>query len=146
VADTDEALTRALSGLKPGKALDLAAGKGRHSLWLAAHGWKVTAVDIEIGEIPGVQAIRADLEKQEYRIEADAWDLTVCWLYWQPDLLIEIARGVRRGGVVAIAGKTSGRFETSRAKLRDAFAGWKEIASGENETRCFLIAAKELVD
>jgi SAM-dependent methyltransferase len=31
--------------LAPGKALDLAAGEGRNSLWMASAGWQVTAVD-----------------------------------------------------------------------------------------------------
>jgi len=92
-----------------------------------------------------VTAIRADLEKHEYRVGPNTWDLIVCWLYWQPDLLPEIARGVRPGGIVAIAGKTRGRFATSLAQIRAALPGWKEISSGENE-RCFLVAAKELVD
>lgn len=34
-----------LSGHPPGRALDLACGEGRNSLWLAARGWRVTAVD-----------------------------------------------------------------------------------------------------
>ncbi len=34
-----------LAGLRPGRALDLAAGHGRHAVWLAEHGWQVTAVD-----------------------------------------------------------------------------------------------------
>jgi SAM-dependent methyltransferase len=34
-----------LAGLAPGRALDLAAGGGRNSVWLAAQGWSVTAVD-----------------------------------------------------------------------------------------------------
>ncbi|MCV2491590.1 class I SAM-dependent methyltransferase [Geodermatophilus sp. YIM 151500] len=34
-----------LGGLLPGDAVDLAAGEGRHALWLAARGWRVTAVD-----------------------------------------------------------------------------------------------------
>jgi hypothetical protein len=109
-------------------------------------GWDVTAVDIQIEEIPGVNCIRADLENHEYRVAPDSWDLIVCWLYWQPDLLPEIVGGVRVGGVVAIAGKTSGRFATSLAQFRQAFNVWKEIASGQNESRAFFIAAKELVD
>ncbi|MDJ0770233.1 MAG: class I SAM-dependent methyltransferase [Ilumatobacter sp.] len=36
---------RHLADLPPGRALDLAAGEGRNSLWLAARGWAVTAVD-----------------------------------------------------------------------------------------------------
>nr|WP_275585913.1 class I SAM-dependent methyltransferase [Geodermatophilus sabuli] len=31
--------------LPPGTAVDLAAGEGRHALWLAGRGWRVTAVD-----------------------------------------------------------------------------------------------------
>ncbi len=34
-----------LAGLAPGRALDLAAGEGRNSVWLAERGWSVTAVD-----------------------------------------------------------------------------------------------------
>jgi SAM-dependent methyltransferase len=34
-----------LAGLPPGRALDLAAGEGRNSVWLAERGWSVTAVD-----------------------------------------------------------------------------------------------------
>jgi SAM-dependent methyltransferase len=34
-----------LSDLPPGDAVDLAAGEGRHALWLAGRGWRATAVD-----------------------------------------------------------------------------------------------------
>jgi SAM-dependent methyltransferase len=34
-----------LADLPPGDAVDLAAGEGRHALWLAGRGWQVTAVD-----------------------------------------------------------------------------------------------------
>jgi SAM-dependent methyltransferase len=34
-----------LAPLPPGDAVDLAAGEGRHALWLAERGWSVTAVD-----------------------------------------------------------------------------------------------------
>ena len=35
----------AVAGLPPGRAVDLAAGPGRHARALAARGWRVTAVD-----------------------------------------------------------------------------------------------------
>src|SRR5947209_9169671 len=98
----DSVLTEALEGVEPGRALDVAAGSGRHSAWLAERGWEVTAVDLKIDEIPGVHCIQADLENHEYRIAPAAWDLILCWLYWQPDLLPEVARGVRNGGIVAL--------------------------------------------
>ncbi|WP_116112172.1 class I SAM-dependent methyltransferase [Austwickia chelonae] len=34
-----------LSGMPPGKAVDVACGEGRNSLWLADQGWSVVAVD-----------------------------------------------------------------------------------------------------
>jgi 2-polyprenyl-3-methyl-5-hydroxy-6-metoxy-1,4-benzoquinol methylase len=34
-----------LRDLPPGRALDLASGEGRNAIWLAARGWRVTAVD-----------------------------------------------------------------------------------------------------
>ena len=34
-----------LADRPPGDAVDLAAGEGRHALWLAARGWRTTAVD-----------------------------------------------------------------------------------------------------
>jgi SAM-dependent methyltransferase len=44
-ADPNALVAELLDGLPPGNAVDLAAGEGRHALWLAARGWRVTAVD-----------------------------------------------------------------------------------------------------
>jgi SAM-dependent methyltransferase len=41
----DTAMVELVTPLPPGQALDLGAGEGRNSLWLARHGWTVTAVD-----------------------------------------------------------------------------------------------------
>ena len=41
----DTAMVELVTPLPPGRALDLGAGEGRNSLWLARHGWTVTAVD-----------------------------------------------------------------------------------------------------
>jgi tellurite methyltransferase len=38
-------LIKAIKDLKPGRALDIACGVGRHAIYLAERGWKVTAVD-----------------------------------------------------------------------------------------------------
>ena len=44
-AEPNTLIAELLAGLPPGYAVDLAAGEGRHALWLAARGWRVTAVD-----------------------------------------------------------------------------------------------------
>lgn len=136
-------LVEALGGLRPGRALDVACGPGRHAFWLAERGWQVTAVDRTPESIPGVEVITADLERGVFTIEPNSWDLIVCWLYWQPDLLPQIAAGVRPGGTAAIAGKTNGRFAVSLQQLRAGFIGWSEVASGESEVRAFLIVRRD---
>ena len=40
------ALVREVTGLKPGRALDLGCGEGADAIWLAEQGWRVTAADI----------------------------------------------------------------------------------------------------
>ena len=39
-------LVEFVSGLAPGRALDIGAGEGRNSIWLAKSGWRVTALDV----------------------------------------------------------------------------------------------------
>ena len=138
----DPRLTAVLEQMRPGAALDLACGSGRHARWLAKRGWQVTGVDLLETGPPDVDYVRADLERHEFTIAPNAWDLIVCWLFWQPDLLAPIAEGVRKGGLVALAGKTTGRFATSLAAYRAAFPGWTEIEAGQNEGIAWLIARK----
>jgi hypothetical protein len=104
----------------------------------------VTAVDQAIEIIPGVTCHRADLEQHEFPIEPEAWDLIVCWLYWQEDLLPAIAAGIRPGGIVALAGKSTGRFATSLAQYRRVFPQWQELSSGEDSKKTFMLAVKPL--
>jgi SAM-dependent methyltransferase len=44
-ADPNRWVAAEVADLTPGRALDLAAGEGRNSVWLAGRGWSVTAVD-----------------------------------------------------------------------------------------------------
>lgn len=44
--EPNRALAQFAAGLQPGRALDIGAGDGRNAIWLAAHGWSVTAVDV----------------------------------------------------------------------------------------------------
>ena len=54
-----------VAGLRPGRALDLAAGAGRHAVWLAAGGWDVVAVD---HSIVGVRRARARARAEGRRV------------------------------------------------------------------------------
>jgi len=104
-------VTQFAAQLKPGRALDVACGTGRNALYLAELGWQVTAVDsskvaiellTERARELGVQvdARVADLEKGEFIIEPDSYDLIVNCCYLQRDLFPAIKAGVRIGGVV----------------------------------------------
>src|SRR5579863_4144938 len=88
--------------LKPGRALDLACGTGRNAIWLAEHGWQVTAVDRSPITIPIVDTRVADLEKHEFTIGESAWDLIIVCLYFQRDLFESIKRGLKPGGVALV--------------------------------------------
>jgi SAM-dependent methyltransferase len=42
--------------LRPGRALDLGAGEGANSMWLAGRGWQVTAIDSDTVEVGRIQS------------------------------------------------------------------------------------------
>jgi SAM-dependent methyltransferase len=53
-----------VGSMRPGRALDLATGEGRHALWLASRGWQVVAVDFSEVGVHRAQA-RARAEGQD---------------------------------------------------------------------------------
>ncbi len=61
-----------LAPLRPGWALDLAAGEGRNALWLAEHGWRVTAVDFSRAGLDKGRALQ-----QRHGLDA----LSVDWVH-----------------------------------------------------------------
>ena len=107
--------------LSPGRALDAGCGQGADSLWLAARGWRVTAVDFAATalaharsaaeaagpEVAGrVDWVEADLAT--WAPEAGAYDLVVC-LYVHAagpaeDLVRRMAAGVAAGGTLLMVG------------------------------------------
>lgn len=75
--DPDPLLVELAGPLPPGRALDLASGPGRNSLWLASLGWEVTAVD----------ASAVALEQAQRRAEQAGNSLSVVQAdvtRWQP--------------------------------------------------------------
>lgn len=74
------AVEREVTGLTPGTALELGCGEGGDALWLAAHGWTVTAVDISATalSVGQAQAQRAGLSDRIRWIRDDlsTWEPT----------------------------------------------------------------------
>src|SRR5918998_2372971 len=68
-------LTREITGLQPGRALDAGCGHGSETLWLAAHGWRVTAVDFSPAALAHArstaEAAGADVAARVDWVEAD---------------------------------------------------------------------------
>lgn len=79
-AEPNALVAELLAEVPPGRAVDLAAGEGRHALWLADRGWQVTAVDFSgAGLARGRTAPGAD---------AVSWvvDDALTWAPLEPDL------------------------------------------------------------
>jgi SAM-dependent methyltransferase len=53
--EPNRALVDVVAEFDPGRALDLGCGEGGDSIWLARHGWRVTAVDIATTAIARAQ-------------------------------------------------------------------------------------------
>jgi tellurite methyltransferase len=140
----DPLLIQAADFVPPGRALDLACGPGRHAIYLARLGWQVTAVDSSAVAIKllrarstglAIDARHADLERGEFVIEPNAYQLICDFLYLQRDLFPQIREGVHPGGVFvgAIHLVQEGCTETPRnpdfrlhpGELRSIFDGWK---------------------
>ncbi|WP_410871301.1 class I SAM-dependent methyltransferase [Nocardia sp. A7] len=67
------------SGVTPPlpRALDLACGEGRHALWLATHGWQVTAVDFSQVGIDKGRTVAARLSRSvRSRVDWRTADIT----------------------------------------------------------------------
>jgi len=143
----DPLLVSFAAPLKPGRALDLACGLGRNALWLAEHGWRVTAVDrseaattflrseADRRKLP-LTVIANDLELGKFVIQPESWDLVLIANYLQRDLYEPAKGGVAPGGVL-IAGALlvepghEGRFRAEPGELREYFNDWEILHYGE---------------
>ena len=114
-------LTAEVADLRPGRALDAGCGHGSETLWLAARGWKVTAVDFAATALAyagsTAEAMGPDVAERIDWVEADlatwtpqpgAYDLVVC-LYVHvagtvEELVQRMATGVAHGGTLFLVG------------------------------------------
>lgn len=114
-------LTTEIAGLTPGRALDAGCGHGAETLWLAALGWHVTAIDFSaaalaqgraLAEAAGPEiAARIDWREGDlggWTPEAGRYDLVVC-LYVHVagsvrEMVLRMASGVAPGGTLLMVG------------------------------------------
>ena len=143
-------LTAWISRLRPGRALDIAAGLGRHALILARHGWTVEAVDISMEGLRTLRqraraaAVRvglilADLDRFEVRPES--YDLIVQTFFFDRRLIPRVWRWLRPGGVVYFEthlitphGRSRSRYALRPGEARGLFARWEILDCAEGPT------------
>ena len=114
-------LTAEVGGLRPGLALDAGCGHGSDALWLAAHGWQVTAVDFSaaalayarstadaagVGVAGRVDWVEADLAN--WTPQPGLYDLVACLYVHVAGSVEEMVRrmgaGVAPGGTLLLVG------------------------------------------
>ena len=116
--EPDPTLVAEVASLTPGRALDLGSGDGRNAIWLAAQGWRTTAVDFSSVAIERARAraeragvaldwLQADL--LEWAAPVGAFDLvTLVFMHLPPDerrrVYDRAAAAVAPGGTLLVVG------------------------------------------
>ena len=122
--DPNAWIAQVTSPLKPGTAVDLAAGEGRNALWLASRGWNVTAVDFSAAglAIGRQRAATASLDLRWVTADATGWvsptpvDLVVIAYLQLPAVQLTAAISnaicsLDAGGTLALIGHDSENIE-----------------------------------
>jgi tellurite methyltransferase len=92
-----------------GRALDLAGGAGRHSIWLVKQGWNVTLIDISETGVelarqnagplaPHIHMLIEDL--RHFRASQTPFEVVMGFFYLERQIFPEIVKALRPGGVL----------------------------------------------
>ena len=139
-----------------GRALDVACGRGRCAVWLAARGLSVWGLDVsavavgqarELAERTGVRArCRFDVVDLDDGLpDGPPADLIVCHLFRDPRLDRALVERLAPGGLLAMAVLSEtdvgpGPFRVRPGGLRTAFADLDVLAEGEASGEAWLVA------
>jgi 2-polyprenyl-3-methyl-5-hydroxy-6-metoxy-1,4-benzoquinol methylase len=105
---------------KRGRALDLAGGRGRHAIWLAARGLDVTLADIsEVGlsqaraaaQDAGVSIVTVAIDLERSPPPGGPWDLIVCVHYLHKPLFGFFTDLLAPGGLLVFCQPTLRNLE-----------------------------------
>jgi len=126
----------------PGKALDIACGIGRNSIFLAENGFGVDAVDISTvatahlaGRHSRVRVFCEDLDTWE--IPGDQYDLIINIRFLDRNLFPMIQAGLKVGGVLIFESFLNGetdRYCLKTNELLQAFGNFRVVYYEEKKT------------
>ena len=111
-------LVQEVAELAPGRALDLACGEGRHAIWLAELGWRVSAVDFsevaiakarDRAEHAGLEVDFHSADLRDFEPEPRAFDLVLVFFLQLPAderrvILSRAADAIAPGGTFLLVG------------------------------------------
>jgi tellurite methyltransferase len=123
--EPDAFLVSQVDKLPKGRALDIAAGEGRHAVYLAKKGFQSEAVDIssvglrkaqKLAAENGVKikTVNADLKK--YKIAPNSYTVIMNFYYLQRSLFPQIVAGLKKGGVVVFVNHTTEQLKNTNGK------------------------------
>lgn len=134
----NQLLVDAVEGVSPGKALDVAMGQGRNSVFLAGKGWDVTGFDVaEIGlqqarqqaVARGVTITAVHASDEEFEFGRERWDLIAIIYAIEKRSVHRVRDALKPGGLVVIeAGHSEtpeGTFEFGSNELLEIFKGFR---------------------
>lgn len=125
-------LRRIAATRKPGKALDIAMGQGRNSIWLASQGWAVSGYDISDealrqaasgAKAAGVQLDTKLASHDEYELGTSRWDLIVMSYAFtnlhDKAYMKQVYDSLRPGGMLLVEGFSGGKQDPGNGVLRE---------------------------
>lgn len=134
---------RALDGVAPGRALDLACGAGRHARLLAERGWEVVAIDASAEALARIDdrrvtTLQLDLERNPLPFPDASFDLVLIINFLHRPLFAEAMRVTRPRGRIVVQTKADGRFALAPGELHEIFEGWELVFEDQASTRAIL--------
>ena len=124
-AEPNRFLVAEVTGLPPGRALDLACGEGRNAVWLAQVGWQVSGVDFsrvaieKARRLAGARKVEVEwliCDLLHYQPPPEAFDLVILFYLQLPtgerEQIVEAAaRAVAPGGTFLLVAHDSRNLE-----------------------------------
>jgi SAM-dependent methyltransferase len=106
-----------------GKVLDVAAGSGRHTRWLAARGFVVTAIDRDTAAMQSLansaRTIVADIEGERWPLDGQTFDAVLVTNYLYRPLFPSLVAAVAPGGVLVYETFAAGNESVGRPARPD---------------------------